>query len=88
MAAWQRKGKYMNEYGTDRKPEKTTGVEKRLRGDITISHDYDFGIPEYLTTVMGFDIETERVQTAPYDGEVHIKVFETVKHGESPIKRY
>ena len=70
----------MSEFGTNTKPEKVIAVERRLRGEITISHDYDFEIIRHLTNNLGFDVETERIQTSPYDGELHIKVYESVKH--------
>jgi hypothetical protein len=78
----------MNEYVTNIKTEKTIGTERRLRAEITISHDYDFDIIRHLTSTLGFDVETERVQTSQYDGELHIKVFEIVKREMLPEKRY
>lgn len=70
----------MSEYlSTYNKPENKIGTERRLRGKIIIDHDYDFEIVNHLTTTLGFDVEIERIQTSPYDGELHIKVFETVK---------
>ena len=78
----------MIELGTmERKQEKVIGIERRLRGEITITHDYDFGIISHLTNNLGFDVETERIQTGPYDGELHIKVFENVKHEAIQEKR-
>lgn len=78
----------MSGYTTNRNIEKKIGVERRLRGEITINHDYDFEIIRHLTTVLGFDVETERIQTGPYDGELHIKVYETVKHEIKGEKQY
>lgn len=61
------------------KPEKKIGTERKLRGTIIIDHDYDFEIVNHLTTALGFDVETEWVQKSIYDGELRIKVYETVK---------
>lgn len=78
----------MSEYVTNIKPEKVIGTERRLRAEITINHDYDFDIISHLTNTLGFDVETERVQTSQYDGELHIKVFENVKREMLGEKRY
>lgn len=77
----------MNEYSMNNKQEKTTGTERKLRSKITITHDFDFDIIRHLTTA-GYDVETERVQTSPFDGELHIKVYENVKHEPLNEKRY
>jgi hypothetical protein len=69
----------MSDYLTANKQEKPIGTERRLRTEITITHDFDFDIIRHLTTA-GYDVETERVQTSPYDGELHIKVYENVKY--------
>jgi len=76
----------MNDYSaTNVNQPKIAGTERRLRGKIVIDHDYDFEIINHLTTTLGFDVETERVQTSVYDGELHIKVYENVKR-ELPNK--
>jgi hypothetical protein len=74
----------MSEFGTDRKPEKVVGIERRLRGEITITHDYDFDIIKHLTNNLGFDVETVRVQIGLFDSELHIKIYENIKHDISP----
>lgn len=77
----------MNDYAVANKTElKMAGTERRLRSKIVIDHDYDFEIINHLTTVLGFDVETERVQTSAYDGELHIKVYENVKR-ELPMSK-
>lgn len=79
----------MNDYPvTNINQEKKIGIERRLRGEIVISHDYDFEIINHLTAVLGFDVETERVQTSMYDGELHIKVYENVKREPLDKKKY
>ena len=78
----------MYECVTNKKSEKVVGTERKLRTEITISHDYDFGIIRHLTNELGLDVETERVQTSQYDGELRIKVFEIVKHEMPDEKRY
>lgn len=77
----------MSEYTMNNKQEKVIGTERKLRAKITITHDYDFDIIQNLTT-MGYDVETERVQTSPYDGDLHIKVYEIVKREPLNEKRY
>jgi hypothetical protein len=77
----------MGDYLTTNKQEKAIGIERRLRAEITITHDYDFNIIRHLIT-MGFDVETERVQTSAFDGDMHIKVYETVKYEPISEKRY
>lgn len=76
----------MSEYGTTIKTEKVIGTERRLKGQITINHDYDFDIVKHLTN-LGFDVETERKQTGPYDRELYIKVYEIVKHEPSENRK-
>ena len=78
----------MSDYYTANKQEKLTGTERRFRGKIIVDHDYDFEIVNHLTTVLGFDVETERIQTNPYNGELHIKVFEMVKREPIKDKKY
>lgn len=78
----------MSDYYTTNKQEKLEGTERRFRGKIIIDHDYDFEIVNHLTTVLGFDVETERIQTSPYDGELHVKVFEMVKRKPIKDKKY
>ena len=78
----------MSDYYTANKQEKLTGTERRFRGKIIVDHDYDFEIVNHLTTVLGFDVETERIQTSPYNGELHIKVFEMVKREPIKDKKY
>lgn len=76
----------MNNYQTaNTNKEKIVGTERRFRGKIIINHDHDFDIINHLTTVMGLDVETERVQTSMYDGDLHIKIYENVKR-ELPNK--
>lgn len=37
---------------------------------------------------MGYDVETERVQTSHYDSDLHIKVYENVKNEPLNEKQY
>jgi hypothetical protein len=75
---------YTNCCTTSNADDKKTGVEKRLKNEITLKNDYDLGIVSFLTS-QGFDVETERVQTTPYSGELRIKVYEVVNHHPKPL---
>jgi len=68
--------------------QKVIGTERILRGEITISQDYDFNIAEHLTAVMGYDIETERTPIGAYNGCLKIKVYEVVRRELVPDKKY
>lgn len=60
--------------------KEAAGVERKLRTEIVIKHGDDLGIIAHLTAQMGFDVDTEHVQTGQWDGETRIKVFEIIKH--------